>query len=118
MAHGTHTNLVEVLEPAEPEGLHGVRHPRLHVPHHLHQPGDAHPEDLADARRPRRLGQVHLARVLSTTVIAQHVRRSHVTHLREDEVLQGGLLVAPPGVIFFSRDTGVCPMIENRGYRV
>lgn len=87
---------MKVFQPTEPQGLHRVRHARLLVTDDLHEAGDAHAQDGPDARRPRGLREVDLARALGTVVVANVVRRSHVSDFGEDEVLQGGLLVAPP----------------------
>lgn len=88
---------MEVLEPAESEGLHGVLHARLLVPDDLDEPRDAHAEDSPDPGRPRRLRQVHLARSLRAVVVVNVVGRADVSYLRQNEVLKGGFLVPPPG---------------------
>ena len=88
---------MEVLQPAESQGLHRVLHPTLPMPNHLHQARDAHAKDGPDARRPRGLRQVDLARPCRAVVIADVICSPHVADLGEDEVLQRGLLLALPG---------------------
>lgn len=91
------TNLVEVFEPSEPERLHGVRYASLLMPHHLHQPRDAHAEDSTHPGRPRGIGQVDLAGPFAAVpFVADVIGRSNVANFGEDQILKGGFLLPPP----------------------